>query len=118
MTAFCVPTASIEWQSRPTAKVSSTSAARLACDRCHAWMGMTYSATPEQIFLNHSTVDFRGMSRDGMAAFAPTYHIFVADKAPWWHIDDTLKQFPGDNEVERTPTGKEAAAHTEETGQT
>ena len=88
-----VPTDSLTWTNEPVVLKRSDVATRLGCEKCHSWLLMRYKSTPERTSLNVPSVDFGMLSSEDVKKFAPTHHIFVAQKAPWMQIHDDLPQY-------------------------
>ena len=67
---------------------SSPKVVRGFCARCGSCLTYCHEARSSEIDVTLATLD-------DPATFAPTMHVWVADKLPWVSIGDGLPQFAG-----------------------
>jgi hypothetical protein len=67
---------------------SSQTVQRSFCRKCGAKFTFDWANSPEHLWLAVGTLDTE-------LDMKPTFHIFVASKAPWFTITDDLPQFDG-----------------------
>lgn len=68
---------------------SSPDVTRTFCSRCGSTLQYIHRAQPERFALALGVLDDDPGVR-------PVLHMFVADKAPWYEIEDHLPRYPGD----------------------
>jgi len=65
---------------------SSAGTSRIFCGECGSQLGCILQSDPGSIYLAMGTID-------GNPATPPAFHQFVASRAPWYEITDSLPQY-------------------------
>lgn len=73
---------------KPKGYVSSPGVTRSFCARCGSPMSFEGAKWPGEIHVYVGTLS-------DPAAFVPTGHVHVAERLPWFEIDDALPRHPG-----------------------
>jgi hypothetical protein len=73
----------------PQSHRSSPEGLRDFCANCGTQIAFRNTTTPTRVDVNIASLD-------DPASIAPTYHIWLSSRVPWFHIDDDLPRYTDD----------------------